>query len=226
LLNENIEIPAGPGQDPAVLNRKDIIDQFHKLYYESGVWQNTSYFGIPVLKCPLDLWIYQEMIVELQPDYIVETGTFYGGSALYMAFTCDVVGKGEIISIDILNNRQRPTHPRIAYLTGSSTDPDILRRVREIVGDGKKVMVILDSDHSRDHVYGELKAFQDIVTIGSYLVIEDSNVNGHPVRPDFGPGPMEAINSFLSENDNFVVDSSREKFMMTLSPNGYLKRVR
>jgi cephalosporin hydroxylase len=226
LLNEEIEIAVTQGENRVILKQKDIVDLFHQLYYDSRVWENTYYYGYPVLKCPLDLWIYEEMIVELRPDFIIETGTFLGASALYMALACDMVNNGKVITIDIQERPDRPPHPRITYLTGSSVDEGILKTVRETVGEGKKVMVILDSDHSKEHVYNEMKAFHFIVSVGSYLIVEDTDVNGHPVRPDFGPGPMEAIAAFLSENQNFVVDTRREKFLMTQNPNGFLKRVK
>ncbi len=87
-------------------------------------------------------------------------------------------------------------------------------------------MVILDSDHAQPHVSAELVAYRDIVSVGCYLIVEDTNVNGHPVHPEHGPGPMEALDGFLATNDDFVVDADRERFMMTLNPRGFLKRVR
>ena len=85
-------------------------------------------------------------------------------------------------------------------------------------------MVILDSDHSRDHVFAELQAYASLVGPGDYLIVEDTNVNGHPVHPDFGPGPTEAVDDFLAENDSFFIDESREKYFMTFNPRGYLRR--
>jgi cephalosporin hydroxylase len=87
-------------------------------------------------------------------------------------------------------------------------------------------MVVLDSDHTRDHVLAELRAYKDLVSLGCYLVVEDSCINGHPVVPQYGPGPMEAIELFLQECDWFEIDREREKFFLTFNPSGYLKRVR
>ena len=85
-------------------------------------------------------------------------------------------------------------------------------------------MVILDSDHRRDHVYAELNIYKDIVTPGQYLIVEDTNLNGHPVASEFGPGPMEALQDFLAENDEFEQDKGMEKFYLTFNPDGYLKK--
>jgi cephalosporin hydroxylase len=177
-----------------------------------------------VAKCPLDLWIYQEILFERRPGLIVETGTYYGGSALFLASMLDLIGSGRVISIDTGWDPNPPAHPRIEYRTGSSVAPEIVDGVREAVQPGERVMVILDSDHSRDHVLAELRAYSPLVTPGDYLVVEDTNINGNPVKPDFGPGPREAVEEFLAQNGDFDVDDSREKFFMTFSPGGYLRR--
>jgi cephalosporin hydroxylase len=153
----------------------------------------------------------------------VETGTANGGSALYMACICDLLGVGEIISVDILE-AERPRHDRVTYLTGSSTAPEIHARVAEFVGDRSPVLVILDSDHSRDHVLEEMRLYGPLVTAGSYLIVEDTNVNGHPVFPEHGPGPMEAVEEFVREAPEFSIDPEREKFFFTFNPRGFLRK--
>lgn len=212
---------ATPGVSRWVTNR------FHKLYYyrRERTWRNTTWLGAAVLKCPLDLWVYQEILHELRPDWIVETGTAFGGSASYLAALCDLIGAGRILTIDPLEREGRPVHPRIAYLRGRSTDPEILARVEASVAGADTVLVLLDSDHSRDNVLAELRAYHRFVTPGSYCVVEDGNVGGHPVSREFGPGPTEAIRAFLAENPAFEVDRSREKFYLTFNPGGYLRRV-
>ena len=87
-------------------------------------------------------------------------------------------------------------------------------------------MVDLDSNHSKQHVLEEMRAYAPMITIGNYLIVEDTNINGHPVLPEFGPGPMEAVEEFLKENHDFVPDPSREKFLVTFNPGGYLRKVR
>lgn len=210
------------------LEKNFIIDHFHKLYYESyeKTWLNTYWFGLQTSKCPLDLWIYQEIIFEIKPDIIIESGTFKGGSALFLASILDLLNNGLIISIDIEKMENRPNHNRITYLLGSSTSKEIMEDVQRFIVNKNQIMVILDSDHKKEHVLNELRIYSQFVTKGSYIIVEDTNINSHPIFPDFGPGPMEAVKDFLEENKDFVIDKSREKFYLTFNPDGYLKRVR
>jgi cephalosporin hydroxylase len=210
---------------------RETIDSFHELYYGSAerTWKDTYWMGVRAAKCPMDMWVYQEILWQTRPDLIIECGTAWGGSALFYASIFDLLGTGgEIITIDIAGDDQipdRPTHPRIAYLTGSSTDADIVGRLRERAASVDRVMVVLDSDHSYAHVAAEIAAYSSLVTPGCYLVVEDTNVNGNPILPNWGPGPMEAVDEFLGDTQLFVRDPAREKFMMTFSPGGYLRRV-
>jgi cephalosporin hydroxylase len=210
---------------------QDAIDAFHQIYYDTPerTIYNTHWLGVAAQKYPTDLWVYQEIIHELRPDFIIETGTYWGGSALFLASVCEMLGHGEVITVDIRpiaeSQATRPAHPRITYIEGSSVAPDVVADVRRRIDGAQTVMVILDSDHGREHVFNELKVWSDVVTEGSYLIVEDSNVNGHPVLPEFGPGPMEAIELFLAMNDDFAPDRSREKFLLTANPSGFLKRV-
>jgi cephalosporin hydroxylase len=208
----------------------DIVGDFHKLFYYSGflkgTWMDTHWLGVPVKKCPFDLWVFQELLAELRPDVVVESGTALGGSALFMAGVCDLLGHGRIITIDIEEQDGRPTHPRIQYLLGSSTSPEIVAQVKGLVGDAHTVLVVLDSDHSKEHVSRELALYSELVTVGSYIIVEDTNIHGHPVLPNHPPGPMEAVEEFLSRNTHFTPDRSREKFYVTHNPKGYLQRTR
>jgi cephalosporin hydroxylase len=130
-----------------------------------------------------------------------------------------------VISID-LEPRAQPPHPRITYLTGSSTADDVVAQVAARARGRRTVLVLLDSDHARDHVLAELRRYAPLVTRGSFVVVEDTNLNGHPVDPDFGPGPMEAVDAFLAETDAFEVDRTKDKLYLSFNPRGYLKRVR
>ena len=164
--------------------------------------------GIPIQKWPCDLQTYQEVIWETKPDTIIETGTLFGGSALYFAHLLDAIGNGRVVTIDIENIQdwEYPKHPRITYLLGkSSTDSSVLERVKSLASG--KTMVVLDSDHSKAHVLKELQLYAPLVTSGNYLVVEDTNINGHPVSPEFGPGPQEALDEW--PNRRFLLDTGR-----------------
>jgi cephalosporin hydroxylase len=200
------------------------LERASRLVYEWGTWGDTRWLDATVAKNPLDLWVMQEIIAETRPEVIVETGTYRGGSALFFASLCELLGEGEVISVDIEPPRDDyPAHPRITYLAGrSSTEAGVVEQVRACIRE-RRTMVILDSDHSAEHVAAELAAYAPLVSIGCYLIVEDTNVDD--VRPDLPTGPLVAIQDFLSETDDFVVDSAREKWVITFNPGGYLKRV-
>ena len=217
---------SGPALTPG---DRDVIRRFHELYYrrwsEGGGTISIGWLGHETLKCPMDMWIYQELIIATRPKLIIETGTRFGGSALFMASVCDQIGHGQVVTIDIDEGLKsiRPPHDRITYFNGSSLDPAIHAEVVSRAGNGG-CLVILDSDHSRDHVLAEMRLYAPLVQRGGYLIVEDTNVNGHPALPEFGPGPMEAVDAFLSETEDFEPDEDCERFLMTLNPRGYLKR--
>jgi cephalosporin hydroxylase len=179
---------------------------------------------VPCLKCPLDLWIYQEIISEVRPDLIIETGTAFGGSALFMAHILDILGKGEVLTIDTDDTISRQAHPRITYVRGSSSNADLIGSILSNRPDEAR-LVVLDSDHSKAHVLKELELLSPHVSVGSYLIVEDTNINGHPTLPRFGEGPYEAVTEFLKTHPQFEVDETREKFLMTFNPRGYLRRI-
>jgi len=195
-----------------------------RVVYQWGAWGKTHWLGAQVAKNPLDLWVFQEIVAETRPDVIVETGTFRGGSALYFASICELLRSGEVISIDVEPmSADYPLHSRITYLGGrSSIDPAVVEEVQGIVG-GRRAMVVLDSDHSQDHVAAELEAYAPLVGRGCYLIVEDTNVD--EVRKDLPPGPIKAVDDFLARTPGFEVDPEREKWVITFNPRGYLRRV-
>ncbi len=204
---------------------KAAISRAHDVFYASNAWTRATWLGSQALKNPLDLWIYQEIMAETRPDVVIETGTYRGGSAYFLSSVCDMLGSGEVVSIDIEPLRDDyPQHPRITYLAGrSSTDPEVLDEVRERV-EGRRTMIVLDSDHSQGHVEAELEAYAPLVPVGCYLIVEDSNIG--QIREDLMPGPLQAIETFLAGRDDFEIDREREKFLLTFNPSGYLRRVR
>jgi cephalosporin hydroxylase len=191
-----------------------------------------SYRGIPVLKNPCDLWVAMELLWRLKPCVLIETGTAQGGSATFYSDMAKALGIAcTIITVDINPKwSYDPSTRGITSLVGYSTDPRVAEEVRIAVKaerskHDRAVMLMLDSDHSEGNVLAELRLYSDLVTPGSYAIVEDTNVNGHPSYPDHGPGPWEAVQKFLAENRNFQVDTDCQRHFLTFNPGGWLKRV-
>lgn len=176
---------------------------------------DTSWKGVPILKFPTDLSLYQEVIFETKPEVIVEIGTKFGGSALYFQ---DLMGdSGQVITIDIKDQADYKD-PRIKYLIGDSLSEDIMAEVKELVK-GKKTMLVIDGDHSRRHVKWELYKYNNIVTPGQYMVVEDCYID----RGLYGPG--QARDWFMAHNKSFVQSNRCRKYLVGVTMGGWLKRV-
>jgi cephalosporin hydroxylase len=217
---------------PVPITDAEVIRRFYELWTDlkaPTVWQN-DWFGIDTLQNPFDVWITQEILWEVKPDVVIEAGTYHGGSALLWATLLEQISpNAQVISIDVEDHTaEARKHPlferRVQFLLGSSIDPKLVADVARRVA-GKRVLVILDSLHTRDHVLAELQAYAPLVSLGSYLIVQDSFVNGHPAMPDFGPGPYEAIEAFDPARHGFEIDKSRERLKFTYRVNGFLKRV-
>lgn len=209
--------------------RKEVTDRFHQVYYDGQSWEQNVWLGVKAQQNPNDAWIIQELIHEQKPDFIVETGTLQGGSALlWLTILEQVNPNARVITVDIEDQvttaRDHPLWKKVDVVLGSSTDPGVIAEVKRRVGNGK-VLLILDSLHTRDHVLRELELYSPLVGVGGYIVVQDSNLNGRPVMPEYGPGPGEAVDDFLAKNKSFVQDRQRERLLMTMHPGGYLKRV-
>lgn len=203
--------------------------EYFRRYYELGVWKRQHYRGVRVLKVPTDLWNYQEILAERRIEWVVETGTCHGGSALFFADQLELAkARGKVITVDISHAAlQLRSHPRIEFLLASSASAETAARVAAMLPEERGALfMILDSDHSKAHVLRELELMTPLLRSGDYLVVEDTCVNGHPVRPEFGPGPMEALEEFLHAHPGkFLRDEEREaKFGYTAAPCGYLIR--
>jgi cephalosporin hydroxylase len=206
----------------------DTVEQFSDLWYRSGVPGELSWKGDPVVKNPCDLWMIVELFQSLRPAAIVETGTHHGGSASFYADILGALGiEAIVVTVDINPKWAfNPKSKRITSITGYSTDSAVVSKVADAVGQAEgPVMVILDSDHTAANVKQELDLYSRFVTLGSYLIVEDTNVNGHPSSPDFGPGPWEAVEGFLRSRSDFIPDRQCERFLLTFNPRGWLKRV-
>jgi cephalosporin hydroxylase len=137
---------------------------------------------------------------------------------------------GKVITVDIDPKIEKAStfatfRNRVEAIKGDSVSPEVISEIARRVGGGT-VLVTLDSLHTKEHVLKEMNIYSKFVTAGSYLIVQDTNINGHPVYPTFGPGPMEAVEEFLKNNRDFEVDRSREKFMLTAYPSGFLKKIR
>lgn len=219
-------IPPAPGLPGAPKASQAIWDDYLIWYYHTYVWKQTYYHGIRTLKLPSDMWNYQEIFFERGIDYVLETGTRHGGSALFFAHTLAARNAaGLVVSIDIdAKDRQVASHERIRFLIGDSAGAEMVEQVRRLIPQERgPLFLILDSDHSEAHVRRELETWVPFLNPGDYLVVEDTNVNGHPVRPDHGPGPWEAIHAYLAAHPGVLVhDQRRErKFGATSAPSGY-----
>lgn len=213
--------------------QRHVVNNFHKLWHkDQNTWRANTWLGIHTLQNPMDIWITQEIIVETKPDFIVETGTFFGGSALVWAMILQQVNpNGRVITVDIEDHTQEVRKlplwkEKVDFFLGSSVSPEIIGEVRKKV-EGKKVLIILDSDHHKDHVLKELFAYSPFVQVGGYIIVQDTNLSGHPVYQVTwsGPGPMEAVDEFLTRDKHFEPDRSRERLLLTFCPRGFLKRV-
>ncbi len=209
-----------------------VVRLYHQAFYDAS--QTTVpmfWLGVPTIQNPNDVWVTQELISQLKPDFVVETGTWKGGSACIWAMVQDQVNPGgRVITIDIQDYVDHATVPpvfrrKVDFIVGSSTDPAVVADVTRRVGKGR-VMVLLDSDHHAPYVLAEMRAYAPLVSVGSYMIVQDTDINGHPVLPEFGPGPMEAVAEFLRGDDRFQVDRTQERLMFTMHPGGYLKRVK
>ena len=192
---------------------------------QERVVSESTYFGVKALKSPTDFWMYQEIIYEMQPDVILEVGTRLGGGTLALAHLCDLLNKGRVIGLDITHElvpERVKAHPRITLIEGDACQN--LHRVAALIGVDERVLIIEDSAHTYDNTLNVLRTFSVLTKPGDYFIVEDSICHhGLDVGPD--PGPYEAIEAFLAENPEFVSDRSKEAFLITWNPKGYLRRV-
>lgn len=202
---------------------------------------NFSWLGRPIIQYPQDIIAAQEIIWRVQPDAIIETGIAHGGSLIFYASMLELLGgDGQVLGIDIdirAHNRveieRHPLFKRITMLQGSSIDEQIAQQVYAFARDKQRVLVVLDSNHTHDHVRKELELYARLVTKGSYLIVFDTVVEDMPDHffPDRpwgrGNNPRTAVQEFLAGNDRFEVDREIEhKLLLTVAPGGYLKCIK
>jgi cephalosporin hydroxylase len=214
-------LPAAPVPIP-----EDFAYDFIDAFWNNLAWQDSTWLGTPLAKAPTDLMAYQEIVSQVRPDWVIEFPSGNGGRALFLASICELLGHGQVISIDPGDDPGRPQHPRITYLRGQAADKATVEAVGALTGTEPKGLVIVGSGASRQQTVKEIGAYVKFVAVGSYLVVEDTIVNGHPVWPEFGPGPWEAVKQVMNRRDDFVPDPAPERFALTFNPGGFLKRVR
>lgn len=189
-------------------------------------FSDVTWLGHPIWQNVLDLWSLQEAISEIRPALLLETGTNRGGSALFYAHLFDLLGCGRVVTVDVERMHQLE-HPRIHFLIGSSLSEATLERMRAAVvaADGP-VLVVLDSEHSQEHVAAELAAYHQFVTPGSLLLCQDGVIDELPLFPRARPGPLPAIREFLAVHPEFTVDQHyNRRFFVTHHPDGWLRRL-
>jgi len=206
---------------------------------QSRFEHDNPWFGIQMLQFPEDLMLYQRLLHETKPDIVIETGTFNGGLSLYLASLLQVINpQGKIVTVDLdpagwnktLSQFTLPGKQslldRIVFLEGSSTDPDIVATVKEHVGKNKRVLVILDALHTKEHVLAELKAYAPLVSPDSFIIVNDTQLDGKKTRFGETCGVTEALQEWSPTNSDFVADASWNRFLASCCHHGIFKRVR
>jgi cephalosporin hydroxylase len=225
------------GKDNILLQASN---KFTEETIRTGYSYNFTWMGRPIIQYPQDMIAMQEIIWEVKPDLIIETGIAHGGSLIYYASILELIGEGEVLGIDIdirdHNRKEIENHPmikRIKMIQGSSISAEVVEQVKGFAAGKKKVMVCLDSNHTHDHVLNELELYFSFVTLDSYLVVFDTIVedlpeNTYSNRPwGIGDNPKTAVHEFLKTHTNFEIDRSIDnKLLVSVAPEGYLKRIK
>ena len=204
-----------------------------------------TWLGRPIIQLPEDIVRLQEVVVSVKPDVIIETGVAHGGSLILFASLCELLGNGRVIGVERdlrpHNRAAIATHPlahRVTIVEGDSSEEATLARVNEVLGSPERVLVFLDSSHSKQHVLSELRLFAPLVSVGSYVVVADGIIEELASAPRSTPSwgwdnPLSAIETFLAERDDFVQADPPRPFQegevesdITYWPGGWLRRIR
>jgi cephalosporin hydroxylase len=234
-----VELPLDSPESFALLSDLWLTVGWGQRYSYAFTW-----LGRPLIQLPEDVLRIQEVVFRVRPDVIVETGVAHGGSLVLYATLCKALGCGRVVGVDIElrphNRAALEEHPLASYITlveGSSTDPAVVGRVRSKIVPGERVLVVLDSDHSRSHVLEELEAYAPLVSKGSYIVAADGIMADVAAVPGGHPdwawdNPREAARIFAEHHPEFVLedparlfDESSAHVPLTYWPSGYLRRV-
>ena len=237
-IEERKERISGNGKNNALLNA---AENFNVVSNRAQYSYNFSWMSRPIIQYPQDMIAMQEIIWDIKPDLIIETGIAHGGSLIYYASILELIGHGEVLGIDIdirqHNKTEIERHPmfkRIKMIQGSSIDPVTVEEVKKYSSGASKIIVCLDSNHTHEHVMEELKAYAPLVSLNSYVIVFDTIVEDLPEgyfsqkRPwGIGNNPKTAVEEFLQTNSDFIIDQAIDnKLLVSVAPRGYLKRIK
>ena len=226
-----------------LMNDRQVIKRFIDIYSQAELWRQTTWLGVSSVQTPCDNWVMQEIIYEVKPDFIIETGTLQGGTTLYYASVLEQVNKnGKVLTVDIEDSRDKKAleselfKERVEFIKGDSVSQEVIDKIGERVKN-HTVLVTLDSLHTKEHVLKELKLYSQFVSPGSYIVVQDTywDLMARSMKKDLvargwmenrAEGPLGGVKEFLKTNDNFQIDKSKEKYLLTWYTSGYLKRIK
>lgn len=198
-------------------------------YHQNNLHFHQKYRGLNMIKNPFDLVVYEEILWELKPTVIIEIGNAFGGFSLWLADRMKMIGiNGKFITIDLVSdgdtNLQDFKSDKFISIIGNCNDVDVINQVKKNIGQNDVVLIIEDSAHTFDNTIQVLENYNKIVSIGSYLIVEDGICD--ILDLGINPGPMKAVEKWIDSNLNFEIDRSRERYIMTYNPKGYLKRIK
>lgn len=218
---------------------EDLSLEWTRLMWQEGLWKTIKWLGIPILQWPTDLIVLQELVYELKPKFIIETGTYQGGSAIFFASLLMLLNNnGRVISIenDLSKSakekiKNHPLGGKITLIKGSSTGIKTIETIEKIIEDQTNVMVFLDSDHSYKHVLNELRIYQQLVPVGGYLCAFDTITKDLYDLPSGSKkwrldNPHRAVLDFVKKNRCFEIDKSKNCLLVGFAPDGFLKRIK
>lgn len=225
-------------RDKNIKELEELGLKWTKISAENRLSYEIDWLGVPVIQTPEDLILTQELIFKVQPNIIVESGIAHGGGLIFYASLMELLNKGKVIGVDIEireHNRKvieaHPMHKRIEMIEGDSVSDETIQKIRKTILKNSKVIVCLDSDHTKAHVLRELESYQEFVVPGCYIVVLDTNTSklaelGVFDKKYINNGPKEAVEEFLKKNDNFEIDEQYNKLCISYSLNGYLRRIK
>lgn len=209
----------------------ELLQRYHDLWYESGhTWHYTHFLGVGMMKCPNDIWMYADLMTRLRPQIVIETGTYQGGSALWFAFLMDMlrIDGGHVYTVDIEDYRKTwlVQHPRITFINGNSADPAIAAGLTEALPAKGGRLIVLDSDHSAEHVRHELELYAPMTRVGDWVVVEDTNISWSDGDGGGDRGARGGVQDYMDQHSGeFVQDILSERYLLSMNPGGWLQRV-